>query len=183
MTMTHVQNPFRKPLAPASGERGWGPHPNPSPPKRGRGEPSGTDSQFGRALSYLLGSLGLLTLAGCGGLKLYPVSGTVTLDGQPLSQSTVSFNPDTSKGNNHTVSCVGRLDGQGGFKLQTIAVRGSEGGPGAPLGWYKVTLLTGLPGDPEIKVKPIYLDPNKSPISIEVVEKPEPGRYDLKFTK
>jgi hypothetical protein len=124
-----------------------------------------------------------LTLAGCGGLKLYPVSGTVTLDGKPLSQCTVSFNPDASKGNTATVSCVGRLDAQGHFNLRTIAVKGSEGGSGAPLGWYKVTLLTGLPGDPEIKVNPLYLDANKSPISIEVVENPEPGAYDVKLKK
>ena len=95
----------------------------------------------------------------------------------------MAFNPDSSKGNTHVVSCVGRLDGQGHFDLRTIAVRGSEGGSGAPLGWYRVTLVTGLPGDPEIKVKPIYLDANKSPIALEVVENPEPGRYDLKFTK
>ena len=136
-----------------------------------------------RTLLSALFVLGLLSSAGCGGLKLYPVSGAVTLDGKPLSQTTVAFNPDTSKGNSHVVSCVGRLDGQGHFQLRTIAVQGPDGGPGAPPGWYKVALLTGLPGDPEIKVNPIFLDPNKSPISIEVVEKPEPGRYDLKFTQ
>jgi len=115
-------------------------------------------------------------------MKLVPVSGTATLDGKPLSQCTVAFNADTAKGNQHTVSCVGRLDGSGQFQLKTIAVRGNEGGPGAPPGWYKVTLMTGLPGDPEIKVKPVFLDANKTPIELEVVENPGPGRYDLKFT-
>jgi hypothetical protein len=137
---------------------------------------------FGRAFSPIPWALGLLAAAGCGGPKLYPVAGAVTLDGKPLSQCTVSFNTDTAKGNHHVVSCVGRLDGQGHYQLRTIAVRGPDGGPGAPPGWYKVTLLTGLPGDPEIKVKPAFLDPNKSPITVEVVENPEPGRYDLKFT-
>jgi hypothetical protein len=97
-----------------------------------------------RPMAYLLCACGLLALTGCGGgLKLYPVTGTATLDGKPLSNCTISFNPDASKGNNLTVSCVSRLGGQGQFNLRTLAVRAKEGGPGAPLGWYKVTLLTG----------------------------------------
>jgi hypothetical protein len=133
----------------------------------------------GRAVFCLLCGCGLLTLPGCGGLKLYPVSGGVTLDGKPLSQCTVCFNPDASKGNALTVSCVGRLDAQGHYALRTIAVKGSDGGAGAPPGWYKVTLLTGLPGDPEISVNPIYLDANKTPLSVEVVADPKPGAYDI----
>src|SRR5207253_1368697 len=99
-------------------------------------------SRLSRTLAYTMVTCSLLVLTGCGGMKLVPVSGTATLDGKPLSQCTVSFNPDAAKGNPHTISCIGRLDGQGHFQLKTIAVRGSEGGPGAPLGWYKVTLLT-----------------------------------------
>jgi hypothetical protein len=137
---------------------------------------------FGRAFSSALGASALLIVAGCGGLKLYPVAGTATLDGKPLAQCTVSFNADASKGNKHVISCYGRLDEQGRFQLKTSAVKGSHGGTGAPLGWYKVTLITGLPGDPEIKVNPIFLDPYKSPVAVEVVENPEPGRYDVKFT-
>jgi hypothetical protein len=137
--------------------------------------------RFVRAFSFILGTLALLASTGCGGLKLYPVSGTVMLDGKPLTATRVSFNPDASKGNNQSVSCVGRLDGEGRFQIYTTTAKGSVGGPGAPLGWYRVTLVTGLPGDPEIKVNPKYLDANKSPILIEVVEKPEPSRYDLKF--
>jgi hypothetical protein len=134
---------------------------------------------LGRAVFCVLWGCGVLSLPGCGGLKLYPVSGTVTLDGKPLSQCTVSFNPDASKGNTLTVSCVGRLDAQGHYSLRTIAVKASEGGTGAPAGWYKVTLLTGLPGDPEIKVNPVYLDANKTPLSCEVVENPAAGAYDF----
>src|SRR5262245_22315912 len=99
--------------------------------------------QFVRAFSSILGALALLASAGCGGgLKLYPVSGTVKLDGKPLTATRVSFNPDASKGNNQTVSCVGRLDGEGRFQIYTTTTKRSVGGPGAPLGWYRVTLVT-----------------------------------------
>jgi hypothetical protein len=32
-------------------------------------------------------------------------------------------------------------------------------------------------------VDPKYTDTEKTPLVIEVVDKPEPGRYDLKFTR
>jgi hypothetical protein len=131
---------------------------------------------------FLFCALGVPTLAGCGGMKRYPVAGTATLDGKPLSGCAVAFNPDASKGNTLVVACFARPDSEGRYQLKTDTVKASEGGSGAPLGWYKVSLMTGLPGDPEIKVKPVFLDANKSPISIEIVEKPEPGHYDLKFT-
>jgi hypothetical protein len=131
----------------------------------------------------MLGACGLLALASCGnGLKLVPVTGTVTLDGKPLSRCTVTFIADASKGNNVAVSLVGRAGDQGEYTLRTIAVKASEGGIGAPLGWYKVTLRAG-PNDPELKVKADYLDPNRTPLSIEVVEDPKPGAYDLKLFK
>jgi hypothetical protein len=125
----------------------------------------------------------LLTVAGCGGLKLVPVSGKVTLDNKPVHGGGVSFIPDASKGNTARVSCVGRINAQGRYELTTTAVKGSDSGKGAPLGWYKVTLLTTLPGAPEIKVHSKYLDPDKTPLSIEVVADPAPGAYDLKLTK
>jgi hypothetical protein len=62
-------------------------------------------------------------------------------------------------------------------------VKGSDSGKGAPLGWYKVTLITTLPGAPEIKVEGRYLDPEKTPWAIEVVADPAPGAYDLALTK
>jgi hypothetical protein len=139
--------------------------------------------QLGRPVLVILAAWGLLSLAGCGGPKLVPVSGAVTLDGKPLSHGAVSFNADASKGNTVTVSCLGRLNEQGQYQLKTIGVKKSDSGTGAPLGWYKVTLFTGLPGEPEITVNPKYLDPTKTPLSVEVVENPTPGQYDFKLTK
>jgi hypothetical protein len=138
---------------------------------------------WARPVFRTLGACGLLALASCGGgLKLVSVTGTVTLDGKPLTRCTVTGIADASKGNNVAVSLVGRVGDQGEFTLRTIAAKVSEGGVGAPLGWYKVTLRAG-PNDPELKVKSDYLDPNRTPLSIEVVEDPKPGAYDLKLFK
>jgi hypothetical protein len=134
-----------------------------------------------RPVVNILFACGFLTLAGCGGPKLVPVSGTVMLDGKPLSHCGVSFSADTSKGNKGALSSVGRLDARGQYTLRTFGVKASEGGTGAPVGWYKVTLRVG-PGDPDLKVNPNYLDPNKTPLSIEVVADPAPDAYDLKLT-
>jgi hypothetical protein len=136
-----------------------------------------------RRVLPILCACGLLALAGCGGLKLVPVSGKVMLGDKPLKGGGVSFIPDASKGNTARVSCTGRIDSQGHYQLATSAVRGSDSGKGAPLGWYKVTLLTTLPGSPEISVNSKYLDPETTPLSVEVVADPSPGAYDLKLTK
>jgi hypothetical protein len=125
----------------------------------------------------------LFTLAGCGGLKLVPVSGKVTVDGKPPTGAAVSFVPDASKGNNARVSCMGRISPDGRYELTTNGVTKSETGKGAPLGWYKVTLVTTLPGSPEITVNPKYLDADQTPLSVEVVADPKEDAYDLKLTK
>jgi hypothetical protein len=134
-------------------------------------------------IGSILCACGLLTLAGCGGLKLVPVSGKVTQAGQPLTGAAVSFVPDASRGNNARLSCMGRIGPDGRYDLMTTGVTRSETGKGAPVGWYKVTLLTTLPGAPEITINPRYTDPATTPLSIEVVANPEPGRYDFKLDK
>jgi hypothetical protein len=133
----------------------------------------------------MLCAFGLLALVGCGGLKCVPVSGTLTLDGKPLPGYGLAFIPDTSKGNNEHVGCFSRFDSQGHYDLKAEGVKGSDRSPGAPLGWYKVVLITDLEGMPrplKFKVDAKYLEVDKTPLSVEVVAKPEPGRYDFKLT-
>jgi hypothetical protein len=130
---------------------------------------------------WFLGVLGLLVpvLAGCGdGLgTLHPVSGSVTLDGEPLKDAQLSFVPDTEKGNKTTASVFGKVT-DGKYTLTT------KDRPGAPAGHYKVSVLTQYPGGPEnpVVLLKIYSDPGKSGLKVEVVEKPSPGAYDLKLT-
>ena len=137
-----------------------------------------------RLVVQTLAACGLFALAGCGGLKLVPVSGTLTLDGKPLTGFALSFMPDTAKGNNERVGCFSRFDADGRYEIKAEGVQGSDRGTGAPLGWYKVVLIIDLEGMPKTKPKinPKYLDVSQTPVSIEVVASPEPGHYDFKLT-
>jgi hypothetical protein len=83
---------------------------------------------------WILLGLGLFLGAGCGaqdeGPKTYPVSGTVTLKGQPAEGVTVSFIPDSGG-----QSAVGVTDASGKYQLTT-----RKKDDGAVPGRYKVTL-------------------------------------------
>jgi hypothetical protein len=130
-----------------------------------------------------LGACAALPLSGCsGGVRRVPVSGAVTLDGQPLQGGVLLFHPDESRGNSSRVGCTGPVK-NGRYTLVTSGVTKADTGDGAPLGWYKVTLLNDLPGMAEIKVHSKFLKPETTPLEIEIVDNPEPGRYDLQLFK
>jgi len=131
--------------------------------------------------SLLLGGV-IVALAGCGkgSESLAPVVGKVTVDGKPLTSGSVSFRPDKSKGNDSQHQPNGTIDAEGKFELFVPPAR-----KGAPLGWYKV-VVTALddpwPGKPlKSFIDMKYSDETTTPISLEVVAKPEAGRYDLKL--
>jgi hypothetical protein len=128
--------------------------------------------------------LGFVFLIGCGesGIRRVPVSGSVTLDGEPLNAGVLLFHPNEAKGNTARVGITGPVKA-GRYSLVTAGVTGADTGSGAPLGWYKVTLMTDLPGMPEIKIHPKYLRPETSPLEIEIKDNPPPGHYDLQMTK
>jgi hypothetical protein len=125
--------------------------------------------------------LALVCLTGCGGVKRVPVSGTVMLDGKPLADGTISFVPDESKGNNVRAACIGHVT-SGSYELQSIGVTASDSGPGVVAGSYKVILVNDRPGQAKIKVSEKFTNANKTPLSIEVLENPAPGAYDVKMT-
>ena len=131
-------------------------------------------------LTILVG-LWSIPLVGCdSGYKRIPVSGNVTLDGKPLQGGVLLFHADSSKGNNIRASCTGPVK-DGHFTLVTSGVQKNDTGSGAPMGWYKVTLITDLPGTPIINVAPKYLQPETTPVAIEIVENPQPGASDIQL--
>jgi hypothetical protein len=139
-------------------------------------------ARWWRAVVAAVVVVGLIPAAGCNrGLRRIPVSGTVTMDGKPMGRGVLMFHPDPAKGNTARAGCTGPIS-NGQYKLVTTAVTKDDTGPGAPLGWYKVTLLHDLPGMAEIKVHPRFLSPQTTPIEIEIVENPAPGAYDIKLT-
>ena len=62
----------------------------------------------------------------------YPVSGTITLDGKPLSGAGIMFLP---RGETRGTGAFAMTDGVGKYSLKT-----DYGGPGAPDGEYAVTI-------------------------------------------
>jgi hypothetical protein len=89
----------------------------------------------------LLPVLVVLCLAGCGsgaGYKLAPVSGKVTLDGQPLAGATVTFQPEaSSKEGTAGPGSAAVTDAAGKFVLQTAEAKRR---PGAVVGKHTVRL-------------------------------------------
>ena len=75
-------------------------------------------------------------LAGCGGgkIKVYPVEGTVTYNGEPLAGVDVAFHPSDAK-NDTSYPPHATTDDQGKFKLMTFVKD-----DGAPAGEFKVAV-------------------------------------------
>jgi hypothetical protein len=115
-------------------------------------------------------------LVGCSGSNSATVSGTVTLDNQPLPGANVSFYPADEK----NAPAYGQTDAQGRYSLSTGADTGL-----APGQYIAVVVATKEPPQPydatgaEIPPIPItpakYGDATKSDLRIEV----KPGKNDL----
>ena len=77
-----------------------------------------------------------LALAGCGGgkIKVYPVEGRVTYNGEPLAGVDVAFHPADPK-NDTSYPPHATTDDQGNFKLMTYVKD-----DGAPAGEFKVAV-------------------------------------------
>lgn len=125
----------------------------------------------------------LLGLAACGEPDIVgrtvAVKGKVMLDGKAVDHGSVAFWPDAAKGNTSKYESVGVIDKDGNYTLST------RNKPGAPPGAYKVTVViqsTADSTDPtkaKLESPAIYRTKEKTPLSIEVVEKPAAGAYDL----
>jgi hypothetical protein len=104
------------------------------------------------------------------------------VDGKPLKTGSVSFRPDTSQGNTSPHQPNSAIDVEGNYELLVPPAR-----KGAPPGRYKVVVTAyddPWPGKPlKSFIDMRYSDEKTTPLAIEVVEKPEPGRYDLKLTR
>jgi len=151
-------------------------------------------SRFGIAFAVFFPCL--LAVGGCAKSEpLFPVSGKATLKNAPLTAGMVTFVPDDAKGNKTKSNPSGKIGSDGTYTLTT------EGKSGAPLGWYKVTVITDTPGmggpmtvDPTPgkpaplggtsagpPIDPKYKDSAKTPLTIEVVAAPAAGAYDVKI--
>ncbi|QDU12016.1 carboxypeptidase-like regulatory domain-containing protein [Gimesia aquarii] len=130
-------------------------------------------------------------LVGCGGasentLEVYPVSGSVTVDGEALPNVSVTFFPEKpTKGNGG----FGATDETGNFTLKDRDQR-----DGVAEGTYRVlfTRLVKADGTPigsdqmaaDVEAKNSlpekYNDPGQSPVTATVTKSNEPFKFDLK---
>jgi hypothetical protein len=129
----------------------------------------------------------IVGLVGCQGQKadkLTAVSGTVRVDGAPLTSGAVTFMPDAEKGNRSPHIPIGNLDGNGHYELTSATKKG------APLGWYKVAITAQEPIDPKnpyappkYLIHPKFGDAATSGLAVEVRESAAAGAYDFQVTK
>jgi hypothetical protein len=138
--------------------------------------------------SHLL-SLGCRDVSGLG--RILPVRGKLTLDGEPVTAPTtvVLVQPDTAKGNTSPLEPAGAVDSQGNYTPLT------KGKNGAPPGWYRV-IVTATERQEESggvrrRGRPVprsllsrkYGQSSTTDLTVEVVEGPAPGAYDLKLAR
>lgn len=109
-------------------------------------------------------------------------AGTLTVRGKPVPNGTVTFYPHAAKGNATRHQPCGVVAADGRFEL--FAPGGRKG---APPGWHKVVVYAvddPRPGKPNrYWVGTKYADPGSTPLSVEVVATPEPGRYDRQLDR
>jgi hypothetical protein len=94
-------------------------------------------------MARILAAISLLFVVtiGCGpkARELAPVSGKVTLDGQPLVGANVAFMPQATAGTVGHVTSRGRTDAQGNYTLKTADDSPRDG---AVVGTHKVYIAT-----------------------------------------
>ena len=115
-----------------------------------------------------------------------PVAGKVTFkDGKPLARGVVIFAPDGAKGNASLHEPRGPINADGNYILSTAARL-----DGVSAGWYIVTIIAQEPydeskssWDPPWLINRKYGNRQTSGLAVEVIENPEPARYDFLVTK
>lgn len=132
---------------------------------------------------------GMILSAGCGKKlpPMSPVSGKVTVDGQPLTAGSVTFTPDVDVFNQENAknapSTAGLSAGAiGSDGTYTISTAGKEG---VPAGKYRVTVSPSMMPSGDGKSAPPrsfnqrFSDARNTPLKFEVPS----SNYDLKLTK
>jgi hypothetical protein len=123
-----------------------------------------------------------LALCGCGGAEMAPVSGKITIEGQPVGPGTVIFEPDASAGTTGPPS-VGNFGPDGLYSLTT-----ASHGEGAVVGRHRVTIQSTGPGgygdetpvDPATAIPARYSSASESGLMAEVKSGSNPSiDFDL----
>lgn len=134
-------------------------------------------SQSGRVLPLVV----LLILGGCGRASymkdVAPVTGFVTLDGQPVTEGYVTFTPQVSEGSDPLDSgkaASGTIGSDGKFVLTTYSNE-----DGAVVGHHKVTFFRPDPEDDEqLNMRDQFIPGGKS-VEVDVLPEANVLQIDL----
>ncbi len=98
----------------------------------------------------------LLVFSGCGGddVPTAPVSGRVTMDGKPLANVSVTFQPAVESKNTGGGS-FGKTDADGRYTLEFVA----SGDSGAVVGQHRVSISTPPPPEAQTDDAFLFTDP------------------------
>jgi hypothetical protein len=107
-----------------------------------------------------------------------PVQGKITINGTPMTAGNVVFQRADGTGDGaEGLLSAGQIDSSGNYTINT------GGKSGAPLGKYKVAVTPSMVPTEGGAAAPAYDTKYKthgsSPLEVDVIESPEPGRYDF----
>jgi hypothetical protein len=120
-------------------------------------------------------SLGMLAAVGCSkeGYTLASVSGTVTLNGNPLPNAIVTFQPIGSLSHDPGPGSTGRTDAEGRYTLRVVAVGHRRNG--AVVGWHHVSITT------QSRANPQASSDDRTPPPPEILPANYNANSDLKY--
>ncbi len=132
---------------------------------------------------FLVAILLAMIASGCSEkIEMGTVSGkVVSAKGDPLDSVRVYFMPNFAKQTEGRASWA-ITDEQGNF---TLEYQGGDNGPGAAIGWHKVT-LEDIAGEnfrdgppPPVRVPKVYMSPATTPLEYEVIPGDQIGRIPV----
>jgi hypothetical protein len=134
-----------------------------------------------RSYSRLLLGAALASTLGCGDSKVHPVSGTVKLDGEPLANAVVIFQPLGDGKMNPGVGSIGRTNDKGEYRLRLIG-----GGNGAVRGKHRVEISCPIDDgqnspDEDRATKPPNKVPDRYHAESKVTYEVKPGENKADF--
>ncbi len=104
------------------------------------------------------GAFAVFCMTGCGGgedFRVAPVSGKITMDGKPLANVSINFQPEGTDQKLTGSGSYGKTDEEGRY---TLAVT-TTGDPGAVVGRHSVSITTPEPEEAEADDAFVFHDP------------------------
>ncbi len=109
-----------------------------------QGKPRRSDPRLRACCSLSVMLIGCVLVSGCGGpgYEVAPVSGRITLNGKPIAEIHVSFQPSQEGNSEPGPGSFGKTDAEGRYSLQTVAEPPRDG---AVVGSHVVMLRVSVP--------------------------------------